>query len=63
MNKSFQMDENLKKIMERVNKNGLTVITSNRDYKSLPKKGNYIMFSNRRLKQTIIVKKDFIRGK
>jgi len=45
----------LKHIMDRVDKEGYAIVHSNRDYKSIPKKGKYLVFSNRRTHQSIII--------
>jgi len=53
----------LKSIMDMVDRNGIALIKSSYDYKNLPKKEKYLVFSNRRLRQSIIIKKDVLKKK
>ena len=53
----------LKKIMDGVDKKGFMIVKSSYDYKNLPKKDKYLIFSNRRMKQSIIIKKDILQPK
>ena len=45
----------LKSIMDMVDREGFAIVRSNRDYKTIPKKGKYLVFSNRRTRQSIII--------
>lgn len=53
----------LKSVMNRVDKEGIAIIQSSYDYKNLPKKGKYLIYSNRRKRETTIINKKVLKKK
>lgn len=45
----------LDKILKRVNKNGIAIVPTDKNYSKLPKKEDVTVFRNRRMKQSVVI--------